>query len=727
MANTEDYLDGLLNSITEAKNGVRDAADRERKARESEIRQRNRIGSDDDFMAKTGLNGYTPRKSSYKNLKEAFSESDFLREFESELDSGEADSFLEEFERELAEADGRDDSGFSIDEPERDSFSDDGAFTDDDLGDMSFLDDDDDISDEDLFMEDDDMDSVIDKIREKKKGKKKTADNTGDFINETPISGEIREAEKVKSDIDSDDLSMDDLEKLALAVGDEVGTEFGSAPVEKIPDAGETLQVPEDLGPQLEDIGEISLSEPEPELQPDDSLSLSEQEALPEESVGSIDDLLDIAAEKMSDESSEDSIASDIEGLGGLSDTIEKPAEDFLQPEFKPDALDLEDTDNLNQEDIERMLNGEDLDKAAPEAAPMEEADLMSLLSEDEADIADLLNADENGLELEEARDAFEASADGISLDALEDELESEDEKKKKKGGFFGNLIAKIKGFFAGGDDDEEDDGVVDIVENAPPEDLSDENAAILANFEDEAGANKGGNKSKKEKKEEDKAAKKAEKEAKKKEAAAEKEKKNKEKAEAKKRKAEEKARKAAAKPKDNSPKVNMKNFIPFVLLAASLIVLVLIAMKVTFFKSSMSAAQRAYANGDFITAYSKIGNIEVKKEEDIEFQKKTHLLAELQKKYQSYQILVRIGENDMALDELVNGYGRYLFNREEAKSLGISEQYEAIAKLITDQLMDEYGIGPERAEELYKMTDRTEYTMELIDILESHGLEVRY
>ena len=83
MANTEDYLDGLLDSITQAKEEER-PVDRNTRNRNRREERRSRVRPDDDFMEATGLNSF--RREQRMNRRERrHSEEDFLRSFEDEL------------------------------------------------------------------------------------------------------------------------------------------------------------------------------------------------------------------------------------------------------------------------------------------------------------------------------------------------------------------------------------------------------------------------------------------------------------------------------------------------------------------------------------------------------------------------------------------------------------------------------------------------------------------
>ena len=103
MSNSEDYLDGLLNSISQKKTDVEEAIDFDEKSIQSKIADMSSVDPNDDFMDATGISNYQPTKMSHDNLREAFSESDLLKEFEDELSAGSYDKFIDDFNREIDE------------------------------------------------------------------------------------------------------------------------------------------------------------------------------------------------------------------------------------------------------------------------------------------------------------------------------------------------------------------------------------------------------------------------------------------------------------------------------------------------------------------------------------------------------------------------------------------------------------------------------------------------
>ncbi|MCR5451591.1 MAG: hypothetical protein K6F00_03055 [Lachnospiraceae bacterium] len=106
MPSSEDYLDGLLNSINKAKSNMAETDSRERNEQQERIRRRNRVSPDDDFLEMNGLSDYVPpRRKRRDNLRKAVSEDDFLEDFinvfDMDISEEDEDEFLSEFEAAL--------------------------------------------------------------------------------------------------------------------------------------------------------------------------------------------------------------------------------------------------------------------------------------------------------------------------------------------------------------------------------------------------------------------------------------------------------------------------------------------------------------------------------------------------------------------------------------------------------------------------------------------------
>ncbi|MBQ7677945.1 MAG: hypothetical protein IJT32_06900, partial [Lachnospiraceae bacterium] len=101
--NNEDYLDGLLDSITKAKSTARSSERRERSGREERIARRSRIRPEDDFMEANGLYDGSSRRRGRRDRrdKKRVFDDDFFDDLDGGL-SDDDDYFIRAFERELA-------------------------------------------------------------------------------------------------------------------------------------------------------------------------------------------------------------------------------------------------------------------------------------------------------------------------------------------------------------------------------------------------------------------------------------------------------------------------------------------------------------------------------------------------------------------------------------------------------------------------------------------------
>ena len=623
MANSEDYLDGLLQSISDAKTTSSMMAEREEVKRQQRIAERTRIKSDDDFMSKTGINDFSPKPVKRTNLRKALTEADFLKDFENELMYGDADDFIADFERE-------------IDEEEQ-------AYA------------------EGREVENDSDTIVAELIGEE------LSDDAFEAAEDTFEAAEADSPYELESDnTEFDEIPIEDL---------------GSGAVDSVISEPKKMESSGDA--DVDDILSMAMMALEGEEVDNDEESLSSEEFQPDEFEQLEDESIEESYEDdgllLNDEGFDsDEEALDIDSLGGFDG-----------------GLDLEEPSILDEND--------------------ENVDLMSMLgdSEELGDIGDLLNADEAGLELDEARDEFEASAESQSGEPKEEGVE------KPKGGFF----AKIKAIFAGlFKDDEEEDDTVEVHENATFDDTSSENADILAEFEGEAPLDpKAAKAAAKEAKKKEKEEKKNQKEAENKEKAAAKAEKKKASDAAKKIKAE---KKAASKVPDNSPKIPIKHIIVWLVLAASFVALVLLFTKLIGYKTSINNAKSAYENGNYIEGYYALNGVEVK-EQDVVLYNQIYLMAVQQQKLNSFNIFMQNHKYDLALDQLIIAYGTYRDNSSDAAALGIGDAYDEFGAQISASLSENFHVSSDEAYVLYSMESRQDYTVAIMNILKGLGLSV--
>ena len=102
MSQSEDYLDGLLNSINKAKTDAIQVEENAVKRQQQVTESRKAVAPEEDFFTATGINVEDVQtKTSHPYLRKVLSEEDFLRQFEEELESEDVDLFISNFEAEI--------------------------------------------------------------------------------------------------------------------------------------------------------------------------------------------------------------------------------------------------------------------------------------------------------------------------------------------------------------------------------------------------------------------------------------------------------------------------------------------------------------------------------------------------------------------------------------------------------------------------------------------------
>ncbi|MBO6155046.1 MAG: hypothetical protein J6O60_06370 [Lachnospiraceae bacterium] len=634
MANSEDYLDGLLNSVKTVRDDVQNAEQMSAINAARRQNQRNKINPSDDFMQATGLDDFEPEVSSHSNLRRVLSEDDFLREFEAELglDDADTDAIMRDFEEEME----RDEIEFQKslqNEQTEDADQDDDLNQDDD---KSFL---------------ENIENIVNQAKEEIEN---GTVETGFSSELTDSFGDVAEIDESVEDVGADDLGN-------LGFGDDEESEEESDAVES--DSEETGSDESDAQePAADDTEESDADEAE-------------------------------NAEESVEESSEEIDLSELESIAGDAD-LDLNMDNGEEPDLGASEAPEVDTDepigvsgeNLLEKyaemEAENMLNN-------PEESLLDEnadVDLMDLLSGDGDldDISQLLNADEGQEELPEAQEEFEAQADaaagtdpndlaaGLNFDPSE---EGEEAPAEKKG--FGAIIEKIKSIFAKKDHGEEGEEIVDVG-SGEAEDMNQENMDILKTLEGEGAGEEEPPKKEKKKKEK-------------------KPKEPKPKKEKKPKPPKEKKPKKEKQP-DNSPKIPMKYIIVFLLLAVSIVVLINVGQSVLSHRNSKANAELAFGKGDYITAYESLAGKKLTKDEDIQLFAQSRLLSDLQKRQHDYNLMVSLNKYDLALDSLIIGVVRYTENVDQADQYQVREQYDAIGTNLIDTLNAQYGLTQEDA-----------------------------
>lgn len=684
MPNSEDYLDGLLNSINEAKTNVEKARVDEEESIKAKIADMSSIDPNDDFMSATGISGFKPKKMSHDNLRKAFSEADFLKDFEEELSSGSADDFIREFEQEIDDEEERFQRGEEVPDDAGTEFirslmEEDGVEPEDELK-VESTEESTETDESEIYVNEEEVESTEESTE--------TEDELKAESTEVPTETDV-------VDNTEESIEAENLDSTEDSIEPEVADDTEAEVVEESEPKEEVDTSAEDAEELLAALGEDASSDESDstlDTSNDASDNAPSEEGTNEEDIANSQELLDILDEVENIVGDDDKSKTDNPDENNAGDD-----ESILSKEYQSDEHDEADALEINEEGVSLVD---------------EDADLESLLEGEEgmSDIGDLLNADENDIELDEARDAFEESADKAENSA---ETVSEEEPKEKV-----SLIDKIKGIFKKkkkGEGEEEKE-ILDVAAKNEVEDTTEENKKILEEMDEEEAEELAKKQAKAEAKAEKKAAKKAAKEEKKAAKAA---------AKAEKAKQEKKPGKLATfLQSDKSNKIPVKVLVVFVLLVGTLVALLIIGSNIFSKRSAISEAKSLYSQGNYIDAYNSLAGISSLSEEDTEIMNKARLLADLQNKKKEYDTFMAKKDYMNAFDALVVGVGRYNENYEKAKEYGITAEYDGVESMITGQLKDQFGTTKEEAEKLYEIKGRTKYTVAISDKLKALGME---
>lgn len=346
-------------------------------------------------------------------------------------------------------------------------------------------------------------------------------------------------------------------------------------------------------------------------------------------------------------------------------------------------------------------------DTILPEDGDMGDTDIMDFLNnmtEDEAlsDIGKMLEADGQEISLEDL------NAEPENLFHAADVAESRkapvaQKEKPKKQGFF----AKLMDLLFGEDEQESESAVIEGAGDL--ETISDENMEILKAMNGDKLTEPAGKKSKKAKKEKKK-----------------KEKKEKPPKEKKEKKPREKKPKKEKPKKTPGPKEKPLPKGPVVLIwifALSIFALVFIGNSLLSYSNSISAAETSFDQGHYVASYKELAGMKIKGGDE-EIYEKAKLLAGVQAELDAYYSMMEVRKFDLALDCLVRGLGRAELHRAEAGELGIEPQLNTVADEIEMQLADQFNVTKEQAVELYDISRRDDYSLELDAILYELGLK---
>lgn len=592
-------------------------------------------------------------------------EENFLREFEDEINKGRADDdFLSEFEREL-NAEPEDDFTQRLNREEVP------------LSEM-------DADLEDFFKED-----VADDLFTG------PGAGSGDDFLQNPIAAESAPMD----DLGSSTVAMDDPDPVTMAMDDPGPSVLGmDDPVTMAMDNSG----PSVLGMDDADSVTTAMGDTEPAAMGTDDLDIATMAADTEpvtmavsEGAGALNSPApNMGEDVVSKMAKEDQAMEAPKGMEGLEDIF-------------GDILD-EDADSLLSE-LEQGIaqSSGDMGMTQPQEPAADAGEsLTDILNESDEDalseIDRLLDADDGGQETQSAEEPLPMGPDfSFGESALGDEPEEKKKKERNKNGLFGKLSRVLFG---------------------TPEELDPDAAAEY----EAAKAAMGPQEDPKVAKEKKKQEKELKKQQKKEEAALKKQEKDAEKAAKAAQKASKPKKEKKPKQKNKVPKEPPLPKVPVMMmwiLALSIMVLVFLGTFLVGYSTPVKAAREAFENGDYVTAYAKLQGIKVR-DADNELLESASTLAGIQTEMDAYHAMMEQKQYEMALDSLIRGYNRCLLHSAKAEEWGVADKVKELEDQFDQLLKEQFDISKRTAKKLYAIKKRSQYTLELHDILDKLGLE---
>ena len=462
-------------------------------------------------------------------------------------------------------------------------------------------------------------------------------------------------------------------------------------------------------------IPDIPMEEPEIELDNADELQPEPEkvvESVPESETASIE--------------AEEPVQSDelqTTQMQGAEATPALEEQDIPQMSDEQNAEDAE----TDMSDILEMMDDDpdiaeinDMLKKADSNEPVQEDDVMELLNQmaDEEDKEDVETSDTTET-TSKAEEAVSASTQANDAEEAEPQKKKRVKKAKVKEPKEPREAAKNS---ETEEKAEKKPGILNkiyhlLTDEWEPEPTEEE----LAKQAQEAEAAKAEADSRKaeEKKEKDEARKEkaAEKEAAKKakaEAAAQK---KKEKQEAKEAKLAEKRAKEEAEAPKNQKRLSPKKIAVVTVFAASVLPGILLFSNYASVQSSLARARRAYYSGDYKSVYVETYG-EKLDESDSLIEGKSKVILTMQRKLDSYQNHLKLGQDVEALNALITGLQTYDTINQDAETYGVLTEVDSIKEEILNILSSNYGLNEEEARALLQEKDQVTYTLALEHII---------
>lgn len=528
----------------------------------------------------------------------------------------------------------------------------------------------------------------------------------------------------------NEDANEDSQEHMSTESDEKPEDDFSIADIESdVPqdiDTDNTVEMkgePEpEIEPEIPVMAEEISQEEEPqqtEPEPEDSQDalLSEDIAIPEPEEESTEDNA-VAATVPNEESSTPQIEEGVAGSEAAPEDISSDTSDAIENMSSDD--DFSDILEIMDEDPDLAEINDMLKKVDKNEPVQDDDDVMGLLNQ---------MADDESKEAEPVTQFIPESVpepEKVNVDAIAPREEASTGKKKK-----GIKKAKKKAPKESKKSKEsstEDTAVEESKEKKPgvlskvfhlltdewePEPTEEELAQAAEEAKaakEEADAKKAEDKKAKA---EEKKAKAAEKEAAKKAKAEEAAAKKKEKQDAKEAKLAEKRAKEEAEAPKNQKRLSPKKIAVVTVFAASVLAGILLFSNYASFQDSIAKARRAYYAGDYKSVYIETYGEKLDESDSI-IEAKSKVILTMQRKLDSYQNHMKLGQNVEALNALITGLQTYDTINQEAESYGVLAEVDSIKDEILAILESNYGLNEEEAKALLQDDDKVSYTLAL-------------
>ena len=188
---------------------------------------------------------------------------------------------------------------------------------------------------------------------------------------------------------------------------------------------------------------------------------------------------------------------------------------------------------------------------------------------------------------------------------------------------------------------------------------------------------------------------------------------KKKEKQDAKEAKLAEKRAKEEAEAPKNQKRLSPKKIAVVTVFAASVLAGILLFSNYASFQDSIAKARRAYYAGDYKSVYIETYGEKLDESDSI-IEAKSKVILTMQRKLDSYQNHMKLGQNVEALNALITGLQTYDTINQEAESYGVLAEVDSIKDEILAILESNYGLNEEEAKALLQDDDKVSYTLAL-------------